>query len=87
MAQVIIQRNDDKQDEINDLQFNCHKLITEAAEEKHLALDFGFIKFNILVFWNKMPVHPRMSLTVIFYIIPGDSMGLCQCFFGLVVVR
>jgi hypothetical protein len=52
----------------------CQKLITEAAEEKHLALDFGFIKFNILVFGNKMPVQPRTSLTVIFYINPGESM-------------
>jgi len=69
------------------MQFVCRKFIAEATEEKHLALDFGFIKFNILVFWNKMPVHPRMSLTVIFYNNPGDSMGLCWCFISLVVVR
>ena len=69
------------------MQLICQKLIAEAAEEKRLTLDFGFIKFNILVFWNQLPVHPKISLTVNFFINPGESMGLCQCVFGLVVVR
>jgi hypothetical protein len=83
MAQVIIWLSHVKQAELNNFHLIYQKHIIEAAEQKHLALDFGLTDFKILVFWNKIPSHPRRTLTIILYINPDGNMGLRQRFSAL----